>query len=415
MRSNAFFLFLLALGFGACDPPPPDGAVEAGSMAQAESGGTHSDADQGSRPFARLVLESAFPVPFNYLSGVRELPGGELLAADPLGVVLLRVNLETGRADTLGRVGEGPQEYRQPDQVFPLPGDSTLLVDLGKGRLITVDPTGHFGNALPIVLPTEAGFPTLLLPSFVDGAGHVYFQGARARGAGAASDSVPIVRLHRGTGATERVVALWVPATQTRSRRGQGFLPRMLEAADGWAVGADGGVAVVRADGYRVEWHLPDGGVTLGPATPYERSPVGAAEKAVALEEAVAGGMTMVSAASPSGVTSMQMRRGLPQRGEDGPGVDDFEWAETLPPFRPEGIHVSPEGEAWVERMLPASHPPRMDVFDGRGVRVGWVELPARTRLIGFGMGRGGSRAAYLVRTDEVGLKWLGRYLVLLE
>jgi hypothetical protein len=33
------------------------------------------------------------------------------------------------------------------------------------------------------------------------------------------------------------------------------------------------------------------------------------------------------------------------------------------------------------------------------------VVLPADTRLVGFGKG-----VAYLVRTDEDGLEWLGRY-----
>ena len=64
---------------------------------------------------ATLELDAAYPEPFSYLSGVRELSDGTILAADPTSQVLLRLNLETGAADTLGRQGAGPQEYEGPD------------------------------------------------------------------------------------------------------------------------------------------------------------------------------------------------------------------------------------------------------------------------------------------------------------
>ncbi len=407
----SLLLFLAVLGASCADTPRE--SVGAGPPAGGQSA-AGVEGGEGERPFATLALEASFPAPFNYLTGVRELPGGELLAADPLGVALLRMRLETGEADTLGGVGEGPQEYRQPDQVFPLPGDSTLLVDLGKGRLITVDPGGRFVAETPMVRPSGTGFPALLLPRFVDGAGRIYYQGDRSR-QGGAPDSVPVARFHPRTGVTDTVAMLWAPETQVRGRGGRGFLPLMLEARDDWAAGTDGRVAVIRALGFSVEWRYPDGRVVIGPPTPWDPTPVGAAEKQAALEEAVAGGMSIVTMASPAGVSSMQIRRGGPPGGAEGPRAEDFEWAETLPPFRAEGSFVSPEGEAWVERMLPASEPARMDVFDGSGLRVGYVELPPRSRLIGFGTTAAGERAAYLVRTDEVGLKWLGRFRVARE
>ena len=74
---------------------------------------------------------------------------------------------------------------------------------------------------------------------------------------------------------------------------------------------------------------------------------------------------------------------------------------------------VSPAGELWVERWLPASRNPQMDVFDGEGSRLGTVDLPEGRTLIGFGTTADGSPAVYLVRTDEFDLKWLERYRVL--
>ena len=88
----------------------------------------------GETRLATLELDATAPVSFSYLSGVRELSDGSLLAADPTSQVLLRVNLEAGTVDTIGRQGAGPQEYEGPDGVFPLPGDSTLLVDLGNAN-----------------------------------------------------------------------------------------------------------------------------------------------------------------------------------------------------------------------------------------------------------------------------------------
>ncbi|MCJ7627373.1 MAG: hypothetical protein MUO50_03185, partial [Longimicrobiales bacterium] len=49
---------------------------------------------------ATLELDAAYPEAFSFLSGVRELPDGRLLAADPLSQVLLRVDMDTGTADT---------------------------------------------------------------------------------------------------------------------------------------------------------------------------------------------------------------------------------------------------------------------------------------------------------------------------
>ncbi len=123
---------------------------------------------------ATLELDATYPEPFSYLSGVRELTDGRILAADPMSQVLLRIDLETGAVDTLGRHGKGPQEYEGPDQVFPLPGDSTLLVDLGNGRLTVIDPEGTFANWTPMSSPTDDGRLRTVHPRFVDAAGNLY-------------------------------------------------------------------------------------------------------------------------------------------------------------------------------------------------------------------------------------------------
>ena len=77
---------------------------------------------------------------FTQLRGVRELPDGRLLVSDRLEPALYVVDLKTGRATRIGREGSGPEEYRMPSTLLPLPGDSTLLADEGNARFMIIGP-----------------------------------------------------------------------------------------------------------------------------------------------------------------------------------------------------------------------------------------------------------------------------------
>jgi len=83
---------------------------------------------------AELIFEATYAEGLGHVERIRELPNGRVMVADPIGQALLLLAQDLSSADTLGRVGSGPQEYQQPDAVFPLPGDSTLLIDLGALR-----------------------------------------------------------------------------------------------------------------------------------------------------------------------------------------------------------------------------------------------------------------------------------------
>ncbi|MFC1791290.1 hypothetical protein ACFL0I_02340 [Gemmatimonadota bacterium] len=383
--------------------------LASGTACSGEGGG--GGAGEGGDPgvVAALELDVAYPEAFSYLSGIRELPDGSLLAADPMSLILVRVHLDTGTGDTLGRVGEGPQEYKQPDQVLPFPGDSTLLVDLGKGQLTVVDPQGTFARGIPMSHPSEDGSLSIITPRAVDRDGFLYDQAGRSRDGGP-QDSAAIVRIHPATGAQDTVAWTWLPEYRRRER---GEPSPILIPMDDWAVGPQGQVAVVRANGISVDWYWPDGRVVEGPDYSFEAYGVGPAEREAEMElMASSAMMTFMETSSSGGTQNMSMSRGIPA-GSGGPGIDDFAWPETLPPFRQLGTLVSPRGEAWVGRMRPVDLPLRMMVFDEEGIRRGYVELPPASRLIGFGEGAGGEELAYLVRTDELGLKWLGRYRIL--
>jgi hypothetical protein len=354
---------------------------------------------------ATLELETTYREPFSYLSGVRELTDGTILAADPLGQVLLRLDLDAGTADTLGRHGKGPQEYEGPDQVFPLPGDSTLLVDLGNGRLTVIDPEGTFVDWTPMSRPTDDGRARTVHPRFVDAAGNLYTTAPYQDGP---PDTAAVHRIDRASG--EETAVAWSWRTEY-IRRPRGAKRPVFVPYDDWAVGTDGRVAVVRANGFSVDWYFPDGRVAQGPPNEVETFPLDLPEMEAALEALSVNAVTGMTVVGDGGTESFQMSRGLPPG--TALGIDDLAFPETLPIFRVEGTLISPRGEAWVERLMPAGGPGRVEIFDERGIRLGFIELPARSKVIAFGEGAEAGSIAYLARTDDVGLIWLERYRVI--
>ena len=165
---------------------------------------------------ATLELEATYPEGFAYLSGVGELSNGKVMVADPTSGVLVRVDFGVPRGDTLGRLGSGPQEYGQPDRAFSLPGDSTLLVDLGNGRFIIVDPQGEFVDWPTLYQSNPQGRTRALQPTFVDGAGKLY--GVSIQEA-PPEDSTYMGRFDRERGEEGIVARLWHPDLR-RSRAG---------------------------------------------------------------------------------------------------------------------------------------------------------------------------------------------------
>ena len=65
-------------------------------------------------------------------------------------------------------------EYMQPDAVWPLPGDSTLLVDLGKAQLVRLGPDLGFGATHQIAMFQNDGGVVMATPAAVDDHGSIY-------------------------------------------------------------------------------------------------------------------------------------------------------------------------------------------------------------------------------------------------
>jgi hypothetical protein len=353
---------------------------------------------------------ASFPHEFSMVSGLLELPDGRVMVADPLGQALLILDMTAGTADTLGRVGQGPAEYRQPDGVLRLPGDSTLLVDLGNGRLTVLGPDFTFGATTPIAQGSPmTGSMTIRMPQAVDSRGRIYYQRmmGRMRPSGDLLDSAAVLRWDRGTDVVDTVAMVALEEVQVRRSGGPDnqsveMSPVPMSPRDGWAVGWDGRVAVVRSSGYHVDWVEPDGTVVSGPSVAYEPVRIRQADKEAWVEGLASSGLS-IGVENVNGQITTSFRRGG-RRGTQRQ-IDSYDWPDVMPAFRASRIRVSPDGMAWVERFVSADDPAVFDVFDQRGRLAQQVVLPSGRRIAGFGDG-----AIYAVYGDEYDLQWLERY-----
>ena len=354
--------------------------------------------------------EAAWAEAFSVVSTVRELPGGRVLVADPLGQVVVSLDMDAGVADTIGGVGEGPAEYRQPDAVWPLPGDRTLLVDLGNGRLTVLSPELEFGETRPYaVADAAAGTMVIAIPQGVDVAGRLYFRGMP--GFDEDPDSLRILRTDLETEETDSL-GMFKRQSNTREESGDAanqsvrITPIPLSPQDAWGVAQDGRVVVVRAGDYHVDWLQADGSITSGPPVPYTPVSIGQREKEEWRDsQSETGGTLGIQATIANGDMRIIASRGGALDDDD--ALDAYPWPEVKPAFYSRPVPVDRMGRAWVRRHLRAGEPPRYDIVDGAGSLVLIVELPMGRRVVSFG-----DSALYAVRMDEFGLQYLERYAV---
>ncbi|MEQ8329787.1 MAG: hypothetical protein RH859_04910 [Longimicrobiales bacterium] len=355
---------------------------------------------------------ATFPEDFGTIQVVRELPDGTLLVADPLGGELYRVDMAAGTRRVIGAQGQGPREYRQPDAVWALPGDSTLLVDLGNGRLTVLAPDLSFQRTRPIAQggPPQPGTPmAIAIPQAVDGRGALYFRAMGGGGPGGTPpDSAPVLRL-APDGETRPVATVKTPdVTVTRSGSAgnesvsMGIVP--LSAEDPWGVAPDGSLVLVRSGDYHVEWIAPDGRVTRGAPIPWSPVRIGQAEKDEwVAESGRSGGGIGIEMSVENGQASMSFSRGGGGGGQR--TTDQYTWPDAKPPVYGGRIPVDPRGRAWVRRHVDAGDPSTYDLFDRQGARVATVLLEHGKRVVGFGEG-----AVYVVAFDEFDLNYLEKY-----
>ncbi len=245
----------------------------------------------------------------------------------------------------------------------------------------------------------------IVIPRGIDSVGRVYFQpigGGMGRGF---PDSAAVVRLDRQTGAMDTLAQVKLPEVMQTRAGGPGnqnvtisMLP--LSPRDAWAVAPDGRIAIARSSDYHVEWISPDGVVTRGKPVGYDPVKVERADKEEWAESA--GNGVRIGISVSDGDRRVTLGRG---GGPGNPDIDGLDWPETKPAFVDNGVWVTPEGDMWVRRHVPAGEPVRLDVFGSDASLKGAVTLPAGRQIVGFGRG-----TVYVMRTDDLGLQWLERY-----
>ena len=147
---------------------------------------------------------------------------------------------------------------------------------------------------------------------------------------------------------------------------------------------ADGWVAVVRADPYRVEWLTRDGLWIRGAPLPFQSIRVDDKEKRAYLERSAAA------------------------VGKDSSPRDSItDWPSTLPPYRsPIVLLAAPDGRLLVPRLPAADRPEtRYDVVNRRGTLDGQLVLSPNERIAGVG-----ASSVYVAVSDDDGIQRIRRH-----
>ncbi len=344
------------------------------------------------------------PFQFSLIRGIREQANGAILTAASLDGVLLRIDPTFRHIDTLGHKGRGPGEYLQPDGIWPLAADSSLLVDLGNNRLTLIDPRGKLGTTMPIMGSAGGAGPgsvTVMLPGGTDRSGGIYFRG------GPGGDSVALNRLDRGSKQVTRVATLKAPDTKRTESGGQNsrqqrIAPVPLAAADGWAIAPSGTIFLVRSGKYRVEVLPPGGPPHAGAPVIYTPVKIGEAERKEYAADQARSGAINIGVENRNGEQTFSLSRGRPQ-GDGGPDASAF--PASKPPFDPSQLFVDGKERLWVRRYQPAGRPALYDIFNNQGTLVASVQLPASRLVVGMG-----ATSLYVAHVNDDDLQQLERY-----
>ncbi|MES2305186.1 MAG: hypothetical protein V4558_06750 [Gemmatimonadota bacterium] len=344
------------------------------------------------RPTGRLAEE------FSDIRGARELKDGRLIVSDYIDQRVVLVDFDKGTVTSRITRGGGPREVRLPTRLTALPGDSTMVADLGNNRLLIVDGEGRGVRTIPV---TQEG---VLGTRGVDASGAFYFAipGWAERDKELPNDSVRIVRWNPRTGAMTNIAV--VQGERMRSDiRSPAMTPRIptvgYAAQDNWIVTDAGVLRIVRGGNYQVESRAPGAKPVIGPSYAYPTRPVTAAERADYVHDFIAGSPT-----SGKGENGGMGQTPMPSDAELAQLTKGTEFATHHPMFDPGALKATPSGELWVGRRAGSGNTMQYDIFDPAGRRTATVILPPDRRVVSIG------RQGVYVIADVDGIQRLERY-----
>ncbi len=364
-------------------------------------------ATNGERPPRHLLEPPAeFPAVFTAIRAVMALPDGRLVVSDPAENRVSLIDFPKGTSRLLGRVGEGPLEFKRTAGLYRAPGGGVWVFDHELRRLLPVLPSGALQEVIQVQYGGIAGSWSAHGQDDLtfDSLGHTYFEGGRAY----VDDSLVVLRGRSGLHLDTMTTLLNVVTKALNAKRsGLGnYQTTLFSPRDAWAVAPDGWVAVIRAAPYRVEWIPPSGPGVTGPVIRHKPIRISQAEKEFIASGAGGWrGKTSVSLVmvGPSGPPSSR-----PAPPEPIP-VNELRFAKVKTPINLREDRwplLDESGRLWVPRSLPFGMAVNLfDVFDRDGNLVDRVELPAGSRLVGFD-----PRWLYTSRTDSDGFEHLQRF-----
>lgn len=335
------------------------------------------------------------------VSGARELKDGRILISDAKRAAVYLIDPRTGTTQQIGSAGGGETQYAQPGGFYAGIADTIYLLDRGQARVSVISPSGAIVGTRSIRRKGFSGSSDADLDlQQVDSRALSYFtdRGFRLNAAVGATavDSTPLVRFDASRQHYDTIALLRQAQKKVTQADEHMQITREIHGSprDGWGMAADGSIAVVRASPYRIDWYSPSGKVSHGPVIAFEPIPYTAEDKA-----AIAAA-TSKSAPKAGIVDADGNEKKLSSAGAD----ESF--APTKAAFDPTNIIVSSEGQVWVPRNQRFGVKTVLyDVFDRQGQRIDRVELPAGSRVIGFGL-----NAVYVVERDEKGTAALRKY-----
>lgn len=376
----------------------------------------------------RQVAPPQGSVAVGLLPVARGLSDGRVLTTSPLAPVVWVTDSSLSSAtaffdSTKLSASSGP--VRRAISLIPYLGDSTLVVDPASSALLVLDPQGAVKRVMapPRVsdLTMMAGSSIGRFQSGVDSRGRVVYRGrfvpprpttAPAPGTlvmpTAAIDSFPIVRADFTTGAIDTLAVVHAASGLTSlmtqdpatGRISMTMTRNPLPRPDDWVLLEDGGIAIVRAQDYHVDWVYADGTRASTPKMPFDWRRLTDEDKQRIIDSVrnleMRARARSDSLAAARGVTAPSMLRTE--------FVDAKQLPDYYPPIRSSGgVVPDRDNNVWI---LPSTSAQAVggllyDVVNQRGEVFERVQLPALCSLAGFGMrgviyvacmGEGGAR-----------------------
>jgi len=306
---------------------------------------------------------------FSELTSVRELADGRVLLTDRIDNRVVVADFRTGRVMRIGRIGDGPREYRHAFPLFAIGGDSSVMTGFPKARWTLFRADSVVGTTAPMD-------PTVLATSFpygMDRSGHVLTLAdpppRRLPSGQPVYDSTFLVLLTRGSSRADTIGTLDVGEWKAPLFR---VYDQPLLCPDGWT-------AIVHGSPYKVSWRAPDGRWTAGPVLD-----------------------------TPLRMDSRERQAYLDRRSDAAKARGPVTaWPEAVPPVSV-GWPPMPtmDGQVLIRRTPTAQFPgPRYDVVDHRGSLTHRISVPSDSRILGFG-----PHSVYLVTADADGIETLTRH-----